>query len=224
MSEPAAAEGLATSIINLRILAAAVAFASKEETRYYLCGVCLEIEPRAVTYVGTDGHRLIAYRDEKLDPESPNNLLLGKFIIPTAHCKPHKLDKEDSGEAKIFGTGRLTIAHDFCDVTFLPIDGVYPDWRKTVPKAAMTGKLGQFNLDQLATFKKFAKGLDMPSPFVAHNGEEAPAIVWYPGRAQVVGVVMPIKTPNEIARDVPEWARGGDHEQSDIEDATTKAA
>lgn len=106
MSEPATAEGLATSIINLRVLAAAVAFASKEETRYYLKGVCLEIEPRAVTYIGTDGHRLIVYRDEKQDKDAPDNLLLGTFIIPTAHCKPHKLDKEDSGEAKIFGSGR----------------------------------------------------------------------------------------------------------------------
>jgi DNA polymerase-3 subunit beta len=224
VTEPKA-DGLQTSTINLRILAAAVAFASKDEARYYINGVCLEIEPRAVTYIGTDGHRLIAYRDEKLDPESPDNLLIGKFIIPTAHCKPHKLDKEDSGEAKIFGTGRLTIAHDFCDVTFLPIDGVYPNWRKTVPQAAVTGKLGQYNLDYLASFRKFAVALDLPSPFVAHNGEEAPALVWYPGQGAVFGVIMPIKSTNELGHPVPEWARGGgDHEQADIEDVTTKAA
>src|SRR4051812_43815958 len=61
---------LLTSTINLRILAAAVPFASKDETRYYLNGVCLEIEPRAVTYIATDGHRMIAYRDEKQDEDS----------------------------------------------------------------------------------------------------------------------------------------------------------
>lgn len=211
---------LATSTINLRVLAAAVPFASKNEERYYLCGVCLEIEPRAVTYVATDGHRMIAYRDEKADEDSPDNLLLGTFIIPTAHCKPHKIDAADSGEAKIFGAGRLTIAHDFCDVTFLPIDGVYPDWRKTVPASA-SGLLGQHNLDYLAAFKKFAAATDLPAPFVAHNGPEAPTLIWYPGREHVVGIVMPTKLTDELGRVVPKWCRSGylAHAQADIEDA-----
>lgn len=219
MTKDAAVDGLATSTINLRVLGAAVAFASKDEARYYLNGVCLEIDARSVTYVATDGASLIAYRDEKLDPDTPDNLLLGTFIIPTAHCKPHKLDKEDSGEAKIFGSGRLTIAHDYCDVTFLPIDGSYPDWRKTVPREKVSGVLGQFNLKRLAAFEKFSTAVDLPPPFVAHNGPEAPAIIWYPGRPEAIGIAMPFKMTNEIARDVPEWARGGNHEQADIEDA-----
>lgn len=213
------ADGLLTSTINLRVLGAAVAFASKDEARYYLNGVCLEIDARGVTYVATDGHRMIAYRDDMEDPDTPDNLLIGKFIIPTAHCKPHKLEKDDLGIAKIFGAGRLTIAHDFCDVTFLPIDGMYPDWRKTVPNTQVSGSVGQFNLNLLAAFTKFAGLVDLPSPFVAHNGVEAPAIVWYPGRANVLGIIMPLKLTNEIARPVPDWARGGDHEQADIEDA-----
>lgn len=211
-------DGIAASTINLRILGAAVAFASKDETRYYLNGVCLEIDARSVTYIGTDGHRMIAYREEKQDIGAPDNLLLGTFIIPTAHCKPHKLDKGDSGEAKIFGAGRLTIAHDFCDVTFLPIDGVYPDWRKTVPQVPVSGAPGQFNLDLLQAFKKFAVAADLPQPFVAHNGPEAPAIVWYPGREEAIGIIMPLKLTNEVGREPPEWTRGGNHVQADIED------
>jgi DNA polymerase III subunit beta len=213
-------EGLATSVINLRILAAAVAFASKDETRYYLNGVCLEIDARSVTYIATDGSRLIAYRDEKQDDDAPDNLLTGKFIIPTAHCKPHKLEKDDVGEAKIFGAGRLTIAHDFCDVTFLPIDGIYPDWRKSIPATKASGALGQYNLAYLASFKKFAAAIDLPPPFIAHNGVEAPGLVWFPGRDNVVGIVMPTKLTNELERVTPDWCRrGGDHEQADIEDA-----
>jgi DNA polymerase III subunit beta len=211
-------DGLATSTINLRVLAAAVAFASKDEARYYLNGVCLEIEARSVTYIATDGYRLIAYRDEKQDPDTPDNLLIGKFIIPTGRCKPHKLEKDDTGEAKIFGSGRLTIAHDFCDVTFLPIDGIYVDWRKTVPATRASGTLAQFNLEYLATFKKFAALVELPPPFVAHNGE-APTIVWYPGRENVVGIIMPFKMTDEQGRVAPDWSRIGDHEQAGIEDA-----
>jgi DNA polymerase-3 subunit beta len=212
-------DGLATSTINLRILAAAVAFASKDEARYYLNGVCLEIDARSVTYIATDGHRMIAYRDEKMDSDSPDNLLIGKFIIPTAHCKPHKMEKDETGEAKIFGNGRLTIAYDFCDVTFLPIDGIYPDWRKTVPAGKASGALAQFNLDYLAAFKKFAVAVDLPNPFVAHNGVEAPAVVWFPSRDNVVGIIMPTKMPEQLERVAPPWSRIGDHEQADIEDA-----
>lgn len=216
--QTAAAEGLHTSTINLRVLGAAVAFASKDEARYYLNGVCLEIEPRAVTYVATDGHRLISYRDEKQDPESPDNLLIGNFLIPTAHCKPHKLEKDDAGEAKIFGSGRLTIAHDFCDVTFLPIDGIFPDWRKTVPKTAASGALAQYNLDYLAAFKKFAGAVDQGMPFLAPNGE-GPAFVWFCGCPHCFGIIMPVKTTNEMGREAPEWSRGGTHEEADIEDS-----
>ena len=211
-------DGLQTSTINLRVLAAAVAFASKDEARYYLNGVCLEIDARSVTYVATDGHRLIAYHDEKQDPDSPDNLLVGKFIIPTAHCKPHKLEKDDAGDAKIFGNGRLTIAHGYCDVTFLPIDGVYPDWRKTIPQNAASGALAQYNLDYLAAFKKFAVAIEQGPPFVAPNGE-GPALVWFAGSPHCFGIVMPTKMVDEMGRVAPEWARGGDHEQADIEDA-----
>lgn len=211
-------DGLNVSTIDLRILGAAAAFASKDEARYYLNGVCLEIEPRAVTYVGTDGMRLVAYRDEIQDDETPDNLLLGKFIIPTTHCKPHKFGKDDDARAKIFGNGRLTIAYDFCDVTFLPIDGIYPDWRKTVPREPASGKLAQFNHDFLATFKKFSSAVDLPPPFVAHNGD-GPAIIWFPARPEAIGCLMPFKTTDEAGRAAPNWAVQGDHPQSDIEDA-----
>lgn len=218
MSEKSAE--IRASIINLRVLAAAVAFASKDEARYYLNGVCLEIEPRAVTYIATDGHRLIAYREEIEDAETPNNLLTGTFIIPTPHCKPHKVGKDDDPRAKIFGEGRLTIAFNFCDVTFLPIDGVFPNWRKIVPREQITGVLGQFDLKLLSAFQKFGAAVDLPPPFIGHNGPEAPALIWYPQRREVLGVIMPFKMTNELAREVPEWARGtGDHEQADIEDA-----
>lgn len=211
-------DGLATSTINLRILAAAVAFASKDETRYYLNGVCLEIEARAVNYIATDGHRLIAYREDIEDHDTPDNLLTGTFIIPTPHCKPHKLEKEDDPRAKIFGSGRLTIAINFCDVTFLPIDGVYPDWRRAIPREPVSGKIAQYNLDYLAAFKKFAGLVGLPMPFVAHNGE-GPAAIWFSGRPEVLGMIMPVRCTDELNNAPPDWALNGNHVQADIEDA-----
>lgn len=209
------AQDLAISTINLRVLAAASAFASKEETRYYLCGVCVEFEPRAATYIATDGHRIIAYRDELPDDQEQDNALLGKFIIPTQHCKPFKLRKDDSALAKIYGepSHRLTMAHEFVDVTFNPIDGVYPDWRRVPPAGVPTGEVAQFNLDYLAAFKKFSKALGIGElPFVAHNGQN-PAFVWFPACPHIMGVVMPVRADNQLARTVPEWVRPAEMEE-----------
>jgi DNA polymerase-3 subunit beta len=211
------------STINLRILAAASAFASKDETRYYINGVCLEIDERGVTYVATDGHRLVAYRDD-LPPDATDNRLTGVFIIPTAHCKPYKLGKDDDAQAKIFGEGRLTISHSMVDLTFVPIDGVFPDWRKTLPPAAASGAIGQFELKRLATFKKFGDELGLGNPFLAHNGD-GPAYLWFTGRNDVLGLLMPFRMTDEIARVPQQWARKGpERAQSDIEDKTEVAA
>lgn len=211
------------SSINLRVLAACTAFASKDEARYYLNGVCIEIDARGVTYAATDGARLIAYRDE-LNTEAEDNLLIGTFIIPTEHCKHFKVGKDDDGIAKVFSGARLTIAYNMVDLTFAPIDGVYPDWRKVIPRNPPSGVVGQFNLKVLTDLQKLAKGLDLGTPFIAHDGE-GPARVWFPAREDVVGVVMPYRVPDQTARLVPDWAKyGPDRDQADIEDAQPAAA
>ena len=215
---------LECSTINLRVLAAAAAFASKDETRYYLNGVLLEIEPRSVTYIATDGITMIVYRRDIDDPETPDNLLTGSFIIPTQHCKSHKLEKEDDGLAKIFGKARLTIAYNFVDLSFAPIDGVYPDWRRIIPRGSASGVLAQFNLKRLGDFAKFGQAIEHGSPFVAHNGTEGPAMVWYPGAPNCFGIIMPIKLTNELSRSAPSWAIApSNHIQGDIEDVLDAA-
>lgn len=207
------------STIDLRVLGAVSMFAGRDKSRHFLQGVCLEIEPRAVTYVATDGRRLVAYRREVSDEKSPDNRLTGRFIIPTEHCKPHKLDKDDDAAAKLFGDGRLTIAYNFCDLTFMPIDGIYPNWRRVIPRKKASGKLAQFDLELLAVFRKFSAALELGEPFIAHNGKEAPAPVWWPGRDHVLGVIMPCKAIDAIDTVPPEWVlRAGDDEQGDIED------
>lgn len=218
-----------TATINLRVLAAVSLFAAKkDETRYYLNGVCIEIDARGVTYIGTDGHRMMAYRDDLLDDDDDNRLV-GTFIIPIAHCKAHKVAKDDDGRAKVFhhhgDEGRLTIAYNFVDLTFLPIDGVYPHWRRVVPQKPASGVIAQFNLKYLADLHKFARALELGDPFIAPNGE-GPALVWFSGLDHVMGVVMPIKLIDEINHEIPQWARGAgpEREQSDFEDFELEAA
>lgn len=199
-----------TATINLRVLGACSAFASKDETRYYLNGVCIEIEPRRTTYIATDGHRAIVYRDD-LMPDDADNVLTGTFIIPVAHCKPFKIAKEDTAVAKIIGEEgtRLTIAHTFVDVTFNPIDGTFPDWRHITPTGTPSGAVAQFNMEYLAAFRKFAKAMGLGEyPSIAHNGPN-PAIIWFGSEDNVLGIIMPTRADSYPERQAPRWAVSG---------------
>src|SRR5574340_1076041 len=75
-----------TAIINTRVLHALSLASSNEETRYYLKGVCVVIEPHKVTYVATDDHVLAAYQE----PADQPNTLCGTYIIPADTCKSVK--------------------------------------------------------------------------------------------------------------------------------------
>jgi hypothetical protein len=209
--------GIAPSLINLRVLAACVLFASKDETKYYLNGVMVDFDEKGATYVATDGARLVCYRDELMG--ETKNFMLGSFIIPAPHCKVFKLDKDDDGYGKAFPQAeRLTIAHGFVDITFAPIDGEFPAWHRVVPKAPASGEIAQFNLPLLADFQKFALAIGVSAPFVASNGE-GPAPIWFPGYPHVMGLMMPHKSTDELGRTAPDWVkRRSNSDQGDIED------
>jgi hypothetical protein len=193
--------------IDVRVLKAISAFASTEETRYYLNGVSVEIEPRAVTYVATDGHRLVVFHDDEFDDENENTLL-GKFIIPTAQCKAHVVKKSDLslGTLSSDDSGSLTLT--FCDVgvIFKPIDGSFPNWRNVPPKNNPSGVTAQFNLNYAQSFAKFAADLALPIPTIAHNQLD-PAIVQFGPLNHVFGVLMPMTSSADLSRTMPEWAR-----------------
>lgn len=193
-----------TSTINLRILSALSICASTEETRYYLKGVKLEITPRHTTYVVTDGHRLVAHREE-LHADLEDNATLGDFIIPLAQCKAIKLGKHGDGAATISGdASRLTIEHDGSATSFKPIDGSFPDWRRVIPSGEPDGVTAQFNPKYLADFAKIGTVLGYDAKvWVAHNGD-APASVSWNGNTATLAVIMPIR----LGRDVvfrPAW-------------------
>lgn len=196
-----------TATIRLQALNAISLVSSTEETRYYLNGVLLEIEPRAVTYVATDGHRLAGFRHD-LDNKEPDNSLVGDFIVPLAHCKPFKftpkalladpraiLSKEDDPA--------LTLSHGANAVRFLPVDGTFPDWRRVVPMT-VDGTTAQFDADCCASFKKLGELMGAGKFFyVAHNGA-GPALVSY-ATDDLFGVLMPMRSTGIVANEPPAW-------------------
>ena len=199
-------EMVMTTRINLAALKAVSAFASTDEARYYLNGVFLEIEPRAVTYVATDGHRLLAHREGTIGDE-PDNDMTGAFIIPTAQCKEHKFKKSEPAYADLSGNKeRLMLDYQGLGISFAPIDGDFVEWRRVVPQMPISNKLGQYNGVYLASFSKFAHSMGWGELFyLGHNGE-APALIRFFGKPDTIGMLMPVRSTDESAQPLPDWA------------------
>lgn len=202
-----------TATINLNALAATAIFASTEETRYYLNGVLLEIEPDAITYVATDGHRLFSHRDDTV-PKGGSHTLLGKFIIPTSACKAIKPTRRPPHATLVSDEGkRLVLDHFGNQHVFEPIDGTYPDWRAVArtTKAAKRIRLSalttlSFNWAYVASFEKAAKILDLGQAAFVPRGEDKPASIWF-SRTDTFGLVMPVRGGGDWStRPMPTWA------------------
>lgn len=174
------------------VLRAALVCVSSEETRYYLQGVHVEPDADDVVLVSTDGHRLFCGRyplppSGAVTPAEP-------FILPTAAIKKAltgykglAIRLERSGDVWTLG-----------DVTFRPVDGSFPDWRRVAPSqktiSADLGKLAQFDPAYVADMGKVAKAVansrEKLCPVIHHMGD-GPAMVTFPGHETLFCLLMP---------------------------------
>lgn len=134
-----------TLTVSLATLRAARTHSADKDVRYYLCGVYLDTKAGKV--VATDGHRmLVAHTRGVRSAGAP-------VIIPN-----ELLDaalKQFSGEyarGKVLGAcdvsimvdgvqNSLTIATPTGQVTGRPLEGIFPEWRRVVPKGDEEGLL-----------------------------------------------------------------------------------
>jgi DNA polymerase-3 subunit beta len=201
-----------SATLNLRLLQAINHAVSSEETRYYLCGVNVEIDTDGVTYVAMDGCIMAAIRED-LPDDSPRNTLLGSWIIPSEVCKA-KLTrftdsatltlaprKNESPEMRLDTTAGPRVFH--------PVDGTFPDYRRAIPRKC-DGEIAQFAPHLLARLAECArvildgkKGDSALTPYISHNGG-GPAIARWAAAPNLLGVVMPIRReePDSL---LPDW-------------------
>lgn len=88
-------------------------------------------------------------------------------------------------------------------VDFTPIDEVYPNWRRVIPRAT-SGAPSQINPDLLATMKKVdsvLNGRRIHGVAIGHNGPN-PNIVRLCGCDEFFGIVMPFRADHlAVAQD-----------------------
>ena len=173
-----------------RHLKAAAFFASKEESRYYLCGVLVEIRAGALFIVATDGHRLFCAKRFH-DGADPDDMQL---IIPSDAIK--KALSGHKGElcelAPVVGAAGANL-YALNGVQFQPIDGAFPDWRRVVPTSA-SGDVAQFDPNLVGDLGKAAKILGSNVAHIAHNGGAPAAIGFGEENANCFAVLMPFRS------------------------------
>jgi hypothetical protein len=177
------------------VLRAALVCVSSEETRYYLRGVHVEPDADDVVLVSTDGHRLFCGRCPlppvgAVTPAEP-------FIVPTDAIKKALTGYKGLG-IQLQRTGDIWTLGD---VTFKPVDGVFPDFRRVVPTQKTIsddlGKIAQFNPAYVADMGKVAKAV-APGPrhtvqAIIHHMGSGPAVVTFTGREDLFCLVMPMR-------------------------------
>lgn len=208
--------------MDFRLLKGMAVLASKDETRYVLCGVCLDVGKKTTRLIATDGRKLGVYKVEgdgvqhDLQPNTQVILPVPNFARLGCEGKKHRLicaewDPEERPEKRRSVTWSSTSGFsqrmDYINGTFPAIDGVIPK------QTAKAGYLA-VNLDYLSSFLEASRVLWGNSkgnsvrvvPTAADNDkvEYAPYSV-FTECPYFYGVLMPMRWDGEYS--APEWAK-----------------
>lgn len=199
-------------IINMKLLAATAAFASTEETRYYLCGVLLEVTPSGVAYVATDGHRMIVSHKTTDDAQSCDWTGPAQIIVPFADCKRLKLSKRaavEDADLKVNADGSCTFTHRDLTWSFKPIDGTFPDWRQVLPSDS-EGKAQSFwNYRYAVSFSEFAEKMEFgQAQIIQRDGSSPMPVIFSQADCNSFGILMPVRRATDATWSRPAWIDG----------------
>lgn len=186
-------------------LAAAAHFAGRQDVRYYLNGALVEATAKETRVAATDGMVAAVLRsraknaigdETTLSLIIPNDTIAALVkIAPKNGCLIVLRPTDDHWEI-VTPTVRLT---------FIPIDGRFPDYRAIFPSQP-TGEVSQLNPELLAKFSKAAKSLGAKGQsIVQHNGSSA-AMVTISATEDFVGVIAPLRT-KDLHLVPTDWAR-----------------
>jgi hypothetical protein len=212
--------------INARLLKAVALAATNSESRYYLRGVYVEFFADHITLTATDGHKLIAGRQVRVDT-GPGDSAAGQpgIIIPLEMVDKIKLGRKAPDYATLaFESKGDNLQARFLNVRFdgttqsgFEVEATYPAARRVAP-VSITGEAAAFDPEILITFTKAAKlthnAIGAPAtPVVHHNGLSPALVSWLSAGAlsgcEAFGVAMPMRVKGEYA-DLPSigWFTG----------------
>lgn len=201
---------------SLKLAEVVSRFISREETRYYLNGICFTAHPSGgVLMVATDGHTLGAVHD----PDGVIELgeKVRELIIPVSEDCKKKMKKMRDGvfywrknvtsllpphamHQKPDVLANYNDWHDYME-SAEAIDGTFPDWPRVVPKGACKPvSYFDFKADYLARFEG-----EMGGVRIYGNAPAEPHILKISSIPTFMGVLMPMQIRECGESPYPDW-------------------
>lgn len=202
-----------------KYLNALAQFAATKDVRFYLTGVCVEVDRHVSHLIASDGSMLAAYRHcEEVNISAPV-----QATIPMTMLKGLKQGAQytlqigdithEDGSAytrtvAIGLAGNIQVGNS--------LDGRYPEWRRAIPHGEVSGEISQFDPDKIARAHKAYRQLNgtKTSMTIGHNGNAAAVISMRD--PNFFAVVMPLRetgvqTPDNpfVQTRAPAWAGYG---------------
>lgn len=210
-------------IVSRQELLTALLFASKDDARFTLCSVCIEINPRSnkPNIIATDGRRLAVLQSQAEQPEDFDNseseqmLLTSDFVKAISALSkalggklfPWICLSNKKGNSQVFVElvgGNCSLNADAGAL----VEGEFPKWRACVPNKNLPrtqiSDLG-INAEFVGDFAKAAKIFEL-NPVIQINliAKESALEVKLSGADYFYGLIMPCK-PNEDTDYQPEF-------------------
>lgn len=185
--------------INLKLIAAMAKYgASTEATRYYICGVYIDVSGDDVIAVAANGSTMIV---SKLDIEGEKPV--ESFIIPADVLKAYRFKKRGKGLAELTFDGSMAaIEYNEQISQFKPIDGTFPQWRRVVPAGGYEPSMASYKSNDLKVFSDFGRTvLNDDKPSIVQNGSDQAFVKF--SSADTFGVIMPMRM--ELNSSTPNW-------------------
>ena len=192
---------------------ALLVIAPKSDVRYYLNGALLEVRDDRAWLVATDGHRMLVIRPTARI--EGNEWREGQWIIPRdllAGAKVKKggflflsIDQYQGEKEPYLHCARARIITGTGELSAPTVDGVFPDWRRVVPRDA-SGAWAHYDPAYVADFGAVAELLSGAriNARIHTNGTDAAPVDL--GTDEALGVLMPIRRDN-VAYTRPDWTR-----------------
>ena len=108
---------------------------AQQDVRFYLNGLLIEINPKQINIVGTDGHRL-AKTTQQLEKKDINDQAC---IVPRKAIQELTRSLTDNKECKVsFSDNQASFSFSGVTLTTKLIDGTFPDYSRVIPAETKT--------------------------------------------------------------------------------------
>jgi len=190
------------------IIAAASRFMAKNDVRYYLNGVKVEVYANVSYLIATDGHTLAVGRIEREQGCIMEGQ--GEIIIPREFVEKIKANGNNGlpivltvDDAKPDSAPFFTLDDCGAKTSAQSIEGRFPDHRKVIPHNP-SGEAAHFNPEYLMRCQKAAHDLGSKIGHFnfAYNGQSA-GLATFDANSDFLAVIMPMRS---AAAETPAWA------------------